>query len=137
MKTHGFIFSHCLLGLALLIAPLGLCASPLTWFPGPPLDEPVSGAATVVNHGANLLIGGDSFSVRQLAATNSYWTWTPAPGPAQNPLYSPITSYTIMERNVSVSPARECSHCHKYHRHQRHHHRPYPGPLTYLVCVRR
>jgi len=75
MKTHGFILWRCLLGLALLIAPHGLRASPLTWFPGPSLDEPVSGAATVVNSGANLLIGGDSFSVRQLGATNIYWTY--------------------------------------------------------------
>jgi len=74
MKMHCILL-RCLLGAMPLTAPLGLRASPLTWFPGPPLDEPVSGAATVVNRGANLLIGGDSFSVRQLAATNSYWTY--------------------------------------------------------------
>lgn len=75
MKTHDFIFTRCLSGVFTLAAFVGLHASPLTWFPGPPLDEGVSGAATVLNRGANLVIGGDSFSVRQLSATNSYWTW--------------------------------------------------------------
>lgn len=52
-----------------------LQASPLTWFPGPPLDSPRSGAATAIFSGSNLLIGGDSSAVQALAATNIYWTY--------------------------------------------------------------
>jgi hypothetical protein len=40
-----------------------------------------------------------------LTSTTVSLAWDPAPGPAQNALYSPITSYSIMERNLSVSPA--------------------------------
>ena len=44
-----------------LFAGAGVCAAPLTWFPGPSLDAPRSGAATTVfSGGNNLLIGGDS-----------------------------------------------------------------------------
>lgn len=46
----------------------------------------------------NLLLTG-------LTSASVSLAWDPAPGPAQNPLYSTITSYTIMERNTSVSPA--------------------------------
>ncbi len=43
--------------------------------------------------------------VTGLTSTSVSLGWDAAPGPAQNPLYSPITTYTIMERNTSVSPA--------------------------------
>jgi hypothetical protein len=69
---------------AVLIATLCLSclnshATPLTWFPGPSLDPPISGAATCISGGNNLLIGGDSdFSFesfpKELVATNLYWT---------------------------------------------------------------
>jgi len=40
-----------------------LCAAPLAWFPGPSLDTPFSGAATVVSSGlGNVLIGGDGYA---------------------------------------------------------------------------
>ncbi len=62
-----------------------LCAAPLTWFPGPALDWPVSGAATVVSSGlGNVLIGGDALYspyAEGLIATNIYWT------PLTQPLY--------------------------------------------------
>jgi len=59
-----------------LSAAAALSAAPLTWFPGPPLDSPLSGAATTVfSGGNNLLIGGDSFAAQELAATNIYWTY--------------------------------------------------------------
>ncbi len=70
------------------LAVLNLQASPLTWFPGPPLDSPISGAATaVLSDGSNLLIGGDynyfeSFPI-SLAATNSFWTY-------YSPLYDSV-----------------------------------------------
>ena len=69
---------------AVLIATLCLSclnspAAPLTWFPGPSLDPPISGAATCISSGNNLLIGGDSdFSSesfpKELVATNLFWT---------------------------------------------------------------
>jgi Kelch motif len=62
-------------GIAFLPIPICLTAAPLTWFPGPPLDSPRSGAATVVVSGNNLLIGGDSSAVQSLAATNIYWSY--------------------------------------------------------------
>ena len=79
--------SFSILGLT-RIAPLfigaALGAAPLTWFPGPPLDTPISGAATTtLPGGANLLIGGDSYyypfsSPLSLGATDTFWTYQPA-----------------------------------------------------------
>ena len=68
-----------------LLAVLGLrggnsYAAPLTWFPGPSLDAPISGAAaTTISGGDILLIGGDSYYSpasypESLDATNAYWT---------------------------------------------------------------
>ena len=84
MKTSFSFPFRCLAGIAPLFVGAGLCAAPLTWFPGPSLDAPISGAATtVVSGGNNLLIGGDSYYYAQsypqsLAATNIYWTYLPA-----------------------------------------------------------
>jgi hypothetical protein len=99
--THSFHF-RCLAGIAPLFVGAGLCAAPLTWFPGPPLNTPVSGAATTVaSDGSNLLIGGDGYYYslpQSLAATNLYWTYLPtlpsvriAPGAVGNG--DPITLY--------------------------------------------
>ena len=80
MKTSLSFPFRCLAGIAPLFVGAGLCAAPLTWFPGPSLDAPLSGAATtVVSGGDNLLIGGDSYPrFQELAATNLYWTYLPA-----------------------------------------------------------
>jgi Kelch motif/Galactose oxidase, central domain len=84
MKTNGPFPFRWLAGIAPLLVGASLSAAPLTWFPGPSLNAPLSGAATlVVSGGNNLLIGGDSYYVYQsypqsLAATNSYWTYLPA-----------------------------------------------------------
>lgn len=55
-------------------------AAPLTWFPSPALDWPLSGAATVVLPGlGNVLVGGDSaYYPLSLAVTNAFWTPLPA-----------------------------------------------------------
>lgn len=58
-------------------------AAPLTWFQGPTLDTPMSGAATVVFRGNNVLVGGDANAFYDyaltyplsLAATNGYWNY--------------------------------------------------------------
>src|SRR5262245_52430991 len=58
-----------------------LSAAPLSWFPGPGLYTPMSGAAAVVNRGNNIIVGGDAYEFYDypityplsLAATNSYW----------------------------------------------------------------
>ncbi len=82
MKANRSVPLRCLAGIVPLFVGAGLSAGTLTWFPGPSLDAPVSGAATIViSGGNNLLIGGDSydFSLPQsLAATNSSWTYLPA-----------------------------------------------------------
>jgi len=49
--------------------------------------------------------GPPGLRVTSLTSSTVSLAWDPAPGPAQNPLYSPIISYTIMERNMSVVPA--------------------------------
>ena len=75
-----------------LFCGAGLCAAPLTWFPGPSLGEPMSGAATVVSGGNNFLTGGDAYANYffpvsypiGLAPTNAYWTY-----------YSPFYSLNI------------------------------------------
>jgi N-acetylneuraminic acid mutarotase len=69
------------------LATLPLClgatvsAAPLTWFPGPRLNQAVSGAATTASSGlGNILIGGDYFYTSytaSLGATNSNWTPLP------------------------------------------------------------
>jgi Kelch motif/Fibronectin type III domain len=76
MKMNRSFPFRCLTGIAPLFVGVGLCAAPLTWFPGPSLGAPRSGAATTVfSGGNNLLIGGDSSAVQELAATNVYWTY--------------------------------------------------------------
>jgi hypothetical protein len=73
MRTKlSFLFRF---GIAISTIPICLTAAPLTWFPGPPLDGPRSGAASVISSGDNLLIGGDSSAVQALAATNIYWKY--------------------------------------------------------------
>ena len=82
MKANRSFPLRCLAGIAPLFVGAGLSAGTLTWFPGPPLNAPISGAVTtVISGGNNLLIGGDSyyFSYPQsLAATNPFWTYLPA-----------------------------------------------------------
>jgi hypothetical protein len=78
MKTNRFprFVLRRLAGIVPLSVGAGLGAAPLTWFPGPSLDAPRSGAATTIASGGdNLLIGGDSSAVQELAATNSGWTY--------------------------------------------------------------
>jgi len=79
MKTNRFFVVRGFARIAPLFIAAGLSAAPLTWFPGPSLDAPISGAATtVISGGNNLLIGGDSYgSPEYLAATNAYWTYLP------------------------------------------------------------
>ena len=48
--------------------------------------------------------GPASIGITAITPTTVSLAWTPAPGPAGNPLYSAITSYTIMERNTAYSP---------------------------------
>ena len=69
-----------LVGAEILLLAGGLLAGPLTWFPGPPLDWSLSGAATTAVPGlGNVLIGGDFSSYpERLAAGNAYWTPLPA-----------------------------------------------------------
>lgn len=45
--------------------------------------------------------GPPSIWVTGLTSTSVSLAWTPSPGPAQNGLYSPVTSYAIMERGFS------------------------------------
>ena len=84
MKTNRLQKSFlCLAVIAPLFVGVRLGAAPLTWFPGPSLDWPVSGAATVVSPGlGNVLIGGDALYspyAEGLIATNIYWTPLPQP----------------------------------------------------------
>ena len=84
MKTSRSFLDSGLMGIALMFVGSGLGAAPLTWFPGPALDTPLSGAATtVISGGTILLIAGDTPYYAQsfpqsLAATNIYWTYLPA-----------------------------------------------------------
>ena len=81
MKTnHSFFLRGIGIGFVPMLLGMNLCAAPLTWFPGPAIDNPISGAATVTSGGNNILIGGDSYYSPysyplSLAATNSYWTY--------------------------------------------------------------
>jgi len=45
--------------------------------------------------------GPTNLVVTGVTSTSVSLSWNPAPGPDQNPLFSPITSYTIMERIAS------------------------------------
>src|SRR5215471_9657607 len=76
--------SRCrvLTGLGLLIMNFSGWASPLTWFPGPPLYWPLSSAATTVVPGlGNVVIGGDSgYYPLSLAVTNASWAPMPSLG---------------------------------------------------------
>ena len=70
---------YAVLIIALWLSCLNSRAAPLTWFPGPSTDSPISGAATCISGGNNLLIGGDSdFSFEsfpeELVVTNLFWT---------------------------------------------------------------
>jgi hypothetical protein len=91
---------QALIAAAVLFGVAGLRSAPLAWFPGPPLQPPMSGTATVVSPGlGNVLIGGDGFAYydypltypQSLLATNSAWMYLPAiyslniaPGAAAN-----------------------------------------------------
>ena len=85
MKTNrALTFRSLVLSLPLFIGT-ALWAAPLTWFPGPTLDTPVSEAATLVYNGNNVLIGGYSDYLTygytypfSLSATNAYWNYLPA-----------------------------------------------------------
>ncbi len=83
MKTDALLFRF-LAGIVPLFLAAGAIASPLTWFPGPAHDPPVSAAATcVLPDKSNLLIGGDDQYYFQtypqsLGGTNLYWTYYPA-----------------------------------------------------------
>jgi hypothetical protein len=48
--------------------------------------------------------GPPALFVTGLTSTSVGLAWNPAPGPSDNPRYSVITSYSIMERKLSVSP---------------------------------
>ena len=74
----------CLAGIAPLFVGARLCAAPLTWFTGPSVDPPFSGAATTVVSGlGNVLIGGDGYAYyyypltypESLTVTNLYWNY--------------------------------------------------------------
>jgi hypothetical protein len=82
MKINRFLHFRCLLGVTLSLVSSGLCGAPLTWFPGPSLSVPMSGAATVASGQGNLLIGGDSSYFQSLpqslTPTNRFWTYLPA-----------------------------------------------------------
>lgn len=71
---NPFFFRLTIGATALVILGANATGAPLTWFPGPSLNTPVSGAATTVlgGHG-NVLIGGDTYSVENLIATNASW----------------------------------------------------------------
>lgn len=83
MKTKLAVFVRFSAILAtFFVTATTLLASPLTWFPGPALDTPVSAAATLVSGGNNVLIGGRSDYtpygynyVFSLSATNNYWSY--------------------------------------------------------------
>jgi hypothetical protein len=65
-----------------LICDVSLRGAPLTWFPGPSLEMPLSRSAAAYTGGLNYLTGGDdSFGYfdsttypMSLAATNGYWS---------------------------------------------------------------
>ena len=80
MKAKRSFSFRCLSLIAPLLVGAELPAAPLAWYPGPSLDPPMSGAATVIFPSlGNVLIGGDAFAYYyyhltyplSLAATNS------------------------------------------------------------------
>jgi hypothetical protein len=75
MKPNLLLLLRTLTSTIPLLLSTSVSASPLSWFPGPALQVPVSGAATTVANGfGNVLVGGDSGSYAQsLIATNNYW----------------------------------------------------------------
>ena len=81
MKTKLPTFSHRLAAAGGLIVSLTVSAAPLTWFPGPSLDTPTSGAMALVSGGNNVVVGGDAYEYYyypvtypiSLGATNAYW----------------------------------------------------------------
>ena len=83
MKTNSSFLYRWLGRFAVLPLYLGatLYAAPLTWFPGPPLNQAVDGAATTAAYGlGNILIGGDYYFTSYTAsldATNNNWTPLP------------------------------------------------------------
>src|SRR5271157_5266469 len=83
MKTKRTFHLRSLIGVTLLVVNSAVSAAPLAWFVGPPLIEPLSGAATTTSGGfGNILIGGDGTTYFPfpigLVATNSSWTILPA-----------------------------------------------------------
>ena len=99
----------------------GLWAAPLAWFPGPSLDNALSGAAAVIARGNNLLIGGNSLEFpssypQSLGATNAYWTYLPelsgvriAPGAVANGgmviVYGGSDGTTSLNTVIGYSPS--------------------------------
>ena len=80
--------SSFLASLFLPFALTSLSAAPLTWFAGPSLDVPLSGAAATVASGlGNVLVGGDAgYYLQSLIATNNYWSFV---SPLQSVLIAP------------------------------------------------
>ncbi|MDB6065557.1 MAG: hypothetical protein JWR26_1765 [Pedosphaera sp.] len=126
MKTKFFVYIRKLIGVTPLIVGTSLYAAPPTWFPGPSLDTPISGAATsVISGGNNLLIGGDSWYYpysypQSLAATNIYWTYLSelysvniAPGAVANGgmiiLYGGSDGTNSMSTVIGYSPSGDAS----------------------------
>lgn len=71
---NPFFFRLTIGATASLILGLNVTGAPLTWFPGPPLNTQISGAATTVVGGyGNVLIGGDAYFTEYLIATNASW----------------------------------------------------------------
>ena len=88
MKTTALIAGCRLLVITLLLFLTDGWAAPLTWFPGPSLDVPLSEAATTptARYG-NVLLGGDAgYYIQGLVATNNYWSFLQ---PLQNVLLGP------------------------------------------------
>lgn len=83
MKTNALWRIMIPISGAQLIGGISLLAAPLTWFPGPSLDTPMSGSGTVYSGGKNILTGGDAYQSYfypvsypiSLTATNQYWTY--------------------------------------------------------------
>ncbi len=65
----------------------------------------LSGTNTSVYASTTAPQGPTNLTVTGLTSTTVTLSWPPAPGPTQNPLYSAITSYSIMERDVTFFPA--------------------------------
>lgn len=83
MKSNSFCNRQTGFALSLVLMVAGLKAAPLTWFPGPPLAMPVSGAAYISYSGGDLIIGGDSWYYpaaypQVFYATNQYWMVDPS-----------------------------------------------------------